>query len=40
MGDQIKKIKMGGACGMCGVQETCIQGFGGGDFMEITTCKT
>jgi hypothetical protein len=24
--DQIKKIKMGRACGKCGRQETCIQG--------------
>ena len=28
-GDKIKKNQMGGACGMCGEQERCIQGFGG-----------
>jgi hypothetical protein len=25
---------MGGACGMCGRQERCIQGFGGGDLKK------
>jgi len=29
MGDRIKKNEMGGACGRCGGEEKCIQGFGG-----------
>jgi hypothetical protein len=32
--DQIKKNEMGGLCGTYGRQETCMQGFGGGDLME------
>ena len=28
-GDHIKKNEMGGACGTCGGQERCVQGFGG-----------
>jgi len=28
-GDQIEKNEMGGACGMYGGEERCIQGFGG-----------
>ena len=27
--DQIKRNEMGGACGMYGRQERCIQGYGG-----------
>ena len=29
MGDCIKKNEMYGACGSCGGEERCIQGFGG-----------
>jgi hypothetical protein len=28
-GDEIKKNEMGGACGMRGGEERCIEGFGG-----------
>jgi len=29
LGDQINKNEMGGACGKYGVEEGCIEGFGG-----------
>ena len=29
LGDKIKKNEMGGACGMYGGEERCIQGFSG-----------
>jgi len=38
-GYQIEKNEMGGACSMYGVEERCIQGFGGGNLKERTTWK-
>jgi hypothetical protein len=37
---EIKGDEMGGARGIYGRQEKCIQGFGGGTGREVTTWKT
>ena len=39
-GDKIEKNKMGGACGMYGVEERRIQGFGGETKGKETTGKS
>jgi hypothetical protein len=35
--DKIKKIETGGACGMCGREESFVQSFGGGKIKERIT---
>jgi hypothetical protein len=40
LGDQIKKNKMGGACGMHGEEERCIQGLGQDAWRKEATWKT
>ena len=39
-GDQIKNCEMGGTCGTYGLEEKCIQGFGGETWGKETTWKT
>lgn len=39
-GDQIKKDEMGEACGMCGGEERCPQGFGGKPEQTYTIWRT
>jgi hypothetical protein len=39
-GDQIKEIEIGEACGTCGDEEECVQGFGEIEWRKVKTLET
>lgn len=40
VGVQMREVEMGWACGICGGEEKCMQGFGGETAKKGTTWKT